>query len=274
MSESKENNANEPHKEDAWWRRIIKAFGIEAPVMMLMGVVIGILLSYIFIISKPDIFIQPLIAHAVRETVAVQPTQSPMPTYTPYTLLMPTTEPTQLPTQTSTITPVPNIYIETMDTIADWGSNGNGVGVLGLVDGLRNKAIEISYTLKENEYVGIAKPLIPCQLFGGKGIQFSYRGSGAVNTIELKLIYTPDQSGQEAVFGWIQYHSTETDGEWVTIEVPYTGFKCWAGTGCRVEDMLDISKVQRIDFAISNKPDKNDIPGVGIVLLDEVQIFK
>jgi len=58
--------------EVTWWQKVVKAFGIEAPVLLLVGVLIGIILSYIFMASKPELFLQPVMAYAVRETVAAQ----------------------------------------------------------------------------------------------------------------------------------------------------------------------------------------------------------
>lgn len=58
--------------QTTWWQKAIKVFGVEAPILLIIGVVIGIIFSYIFMISKPDLFIQPAISYAVRETVQAQ----------------------------------------------------------------------------------------------------------------------------------------------------------------------------------------------------------
>lgn len=169
--------------------------------------------------------------------------------------------------------PAQNIVIDPMEELTGWEVYGNGEVVVGQVEGQTKNAAELSYTLGEYEYVGLAKSLLPCQLAGTKGLQVSYNGSGVMNTIEFKVIYTPDTAGQEAVFSRIYNHSSATN-KWVTVEVPYSEFNCWPETGCRAGEPLNISKVGRIEIAVSNKPEKNDIPGAGVMLLDDIQAFK
>ncbi|MEM4721639.1 MAG: hypothetical protein QXT73_06245 [Candidatus Methanomethylicaceae archaeon] len=187
--------------------------------------------------------------------------------------------PALCPTCTPYPTPTPELSfsIDPMETTTDWVQYTDAQGstiVIGLVDGKVDKAFQISFALKEKGYVGISKSLIPCQLFGTRGIRFSYKGTGARNSVEVKLIYTPDGRGREAVFSVIKNQATDTNGKWVFFEALYSEFKCWPDTGCSAADSLDISRVQRIDFAISNKPDQRDVAGVGAVLIDEVQAFK
>lgn len=67
-----DTKAKEKQTEVNWWQKVIKAFGVEAPVLLLVGVLIGIILSYLFMASKPELFLQPVMAYAVRETVAAQ----------------------------------------------------------------------------------------------------------------------------------------------------------------------------------------------------------
>jgi len=91
-SKPKRDQKPEPKPDEKWWQKGVKAFGVEAPMLLLVGVLIGIVLSYYYMFSKPDIFLQPAIAYAVRETVAVQSlstlqaeAQTPIltPNYTP-----------------------------------------------------------------------------------------------------------------------------------------------------------------------------------------------
>ncbi len=77
---SEEENSSNQDKQDnvatkeTWWRKNIKALGTEAPVLMIIGVLIGIILSFIFLIANPDLFIQPIISNSVRATLEAQTT--------------------------------------------------------------------------------------------------------------------------------------------------------------------------------------------------------
>ena len=264
MKKDNQSNTNGAEKQETWFRRNIKVFGVDAPVMMIMGVLIGILLSIVFMLSIPDLFVQPLIANAVRATVAALPTPAAVVQI----------EPPQTSGSTSPGDLTPDI--DPMDNAANWNGYTGGTGAmdLGLVTGETNQAIAVTYTLNEHDYVGIEKKIIPCQLFGTRGIRFSYNGSGASSTLEIKFIYTPDDLGQEAVFSLVLNSATDTGGQWLSMEADYSEFQCWPDTGCSAMDVLDVSRVARIDFAISNKPDKGDMPGTGIMLIDNVQTIR
>jgi hypothetical protein len=148
-----------------------------------------------------------------------------------------------------------------------------------------DNAIEISFDLVKDGYVGIAKVLPAKALSGTTGIRFSYQGRGQPNTIEVKLIYK-----RGTVFSANLRHATVTGGHgWVTREkISYDTFRCWATTGddpdkCPpTEDLrLDLEKVEIIDFAFSNKPHNpknpddtelsDDAPGSGTVTIKDVQ---
>jgi len=49
----------------------IKAFGVEAPVLLFVGLLIGVILTY-FVLANMSFFIQPLIGNAVKATVDAQ----------------------------------------------------------------------------------------------------------------------------------------------------------------------------------------------------------
>lgn len=92
------SKTTEQKPDEKWWQKGVKAFGVEAPILLLIGILIGIIFSYSFIFSKPDLFLQPAIAYAVRETLAVQSlstlqseTQSPITTSDFQTTETPTT---------------------------------------------------------------------------------------------------------------------------------------------------------------------------------------
>jgi hypothetical protein len=67
------------------------------------------------------------------------------------------------------------------------------------------------------------------------------------------------------------YAITATD-DWESLVASYDDFGCWPDTGCFPGEKLDLDKVWRIDFAISNKT--GDTPGKGLVTIDSVQGIK
>lgn len=81
MPQKRQSHPKTPEQkiEVSWWQKAIKVLGVEAPVLLIIGIVIGIFLSYAFMMSKPDLFIQPAIAYAVRETVQVLEHTTPTP---------------------------------------------------------------------------------------------------------------------------------------------------------------------------------------------------
>lgn len=206
------------------------------------------------------------------DTATPEPTPTPLPPTDTATPEPPTNTPSATPTDTPTATPTPTpLIIDTMDSTLEWEQYGDDQGssmILRSTAGMIDNAAEISFDLKANGYVGIAKEFYPGILSGTKAIKFSYNGSGAPNTIELKLLYAPDSNGKSAVFGASWHHITATN-TWKTFEVPYTQFGCWVETGCAIDETVDLTRVWKVDFAISNK--LGDTPGIGIIAIDNVQ---
>jgi hypothetical protein len=169
----------------------------------------------------------------------------------------------------SGLVPVP---IPTSDWIT-YTDGGSSLAV-GSALGSTGNTIDLFYALSEDGWVGITHTLPPESLIGTKAIQFSFMGSGASNTIELKLVYAPDDQGERTKFILLWNNSTDTRGRWVTVEAPYTDFKCWVGPECDTGVSLDVGRVQEIDFAISNKLAHGDTPGSGTVSIEAIQLLK
>lgn len=170
------------------------------------------------------------------------------------------------------ITPAPMpVIIDTMDGISLWNTYQDNAGsslAISSVPGKTTNAMEISYTVKKDGYVGVSREINSEVLTGTKAVGFSYKGNGDPNTIELKLIYKPDNSGKSAVFSVLWNHATNVQN-WTFLEAPYSSFVCWTATGCQAGEALNPSKVWKIDIAISSKT--SDTPGSGIILIDDVQ---
>lgn len=262
QSVSRQGKQEEGKEKEPWWRRIIKILGIEAPVLTIIGVAIGVALCY-FYLSKLAFWIDPLIDNAVKATIAVQPTVGQMPTYTLYPTYTPcptNTPPIPTTTPTNTLVPPP-ITIDTMDSSSGWSTFSDPESWIEIrsIPGVRGNAIEISYTLQPGGWVGISKQISPELLPGTVGIRFSRSGSGASNTIELKLVYAPGPSGESVTFEHLW--PTDTVGDWEQRKVVYSEhckFAC-----------LDLGQVRTINFAISSR--EGGTPGSGTVAIDHVE---
>ena len=180
-------------------------------------------------------------------------------------------KPTSTPPITSTPTPSPTptpIIIDTMDSTFGWKkynvAEGSSINFTP-VSGRTGNAIEISYDLKENGWVSIAKDIDPEMLSGTKGINFFYKGSGEPNTLILGLRY-----GDHTSFGVSLHRVTVTD-VWVPIEVPYIYIDCWSEESPHYGKKLDLNNVRKIEFRIANFPEKGDVFGSGSVIIDDVQ---
>jgi hypothetical protein len=205
------------------------------------------------------------------------PTNTPTPTFTPTPTNTPTPTltpaPTNTPTPTPTSTPTP-IIIDTMDSTSGWSTYADDEGSTISIDsvpGRTNNGLEITFDVVEWGWVGISKAINPeilPMLPRIERLGFFYVGSGAPNTIEFKLVYQPDSEGESAIFSVLWPGATVTDG-WTFLEIPVSALACWADTGCQPDEEIDLERVWKIDFAISNK--EGDTPGSGTVILDEIQ---
>jgi hypothetical protein len=150
-------------------------------------------------------------------------------------------------------------------------------------------AIEISFDLVKGGFVVISKVLPPDALPETAGIRFSYQGRGKPSTVEVKLIYKVG-----TIFTvWLRHTSVTGGYGWVTREIPYDNFWCFAGTGNGPDKCppsgegnlrLEPEKVEKIEFAVSNKthdpnnPDdsdpEDDLPGTGVVTIRDVQAVR
>jgi len=152
--------------------------------------------------------------------------------------------------------------IDDMDSTTDWNIFTDGdIGsseTVNSVPGSENFAAEMAFDIKKNGWVGITKWIEPENLSGTKGIQFNYKGSGVRNNLQLKLI---DKDGTN--FG-VEWKGATVSDEWATIKVPYTKFSClW----CSEKKSLDLSNVEKIEFAVSNDGRPT---GEGSVIIDNV----
>jgi hypothetical protein len=142
---------------------------------------------------------------------------------------------------------------------------------VNLVQGRTHNTVGISYNVTDAGYVIITKGVDPKVLSGTTGISFYYRGSGAPNTIESKLMLRYPGDTDDTTYGVSLHKATDTGDNWILVEVPYSDFTCWwPGENCEKHPRLDLTMVLRMDFAISNKSNFGDQVGSGWVAFDDV----
>ncbi|MDX1520999.1 MAG: carbohydrate binding domain-containing protein [Anaerolineae bacterium] len=150
-------------------------------------------------------------------------------------------------------------------------------------EGNTNLGNEISFNLQQNGYVGIVNDFPVGILSGTTKISFWYKGDGASNTLELKLVYAEEDCGggkmKSAIFSTEWRNETDTNGKWQQKEVDYRDLGYWAGnpqdpedlpSGCNANETFDAGKVDRIHFAVSHRGHEGDEGGQGNVVIDDV----
>jgi len=221
------------------------------------------------------------LAPSLTATSTSTPTPSPSPTLTPTPAPSPsptptpTPSPSPTPTSTPTPTPLPRPIVNT-ENLTGWlfysdQSRGNPANnKMSLVPGRTHNAIEISYDLERDGYVIITRHFDPSVLTGTIGLSFFYKGTGVTNTIECKLMLRYPGDTDDTTYGIMWNRASNTDGNWTHMRVLYSDFAClWPVANCQKHgNKLDLTRVDRLDFAISNKP--GDQVGSGKGAFDDV----
>jgi hypothetical protein len=152
--------------------------------------------------------------------------------------------------------------IDTMDSIQGWETikddKGSAVNISS-IPGKKGNAIQISYDLKEDGWVGISRQIDPKLLMQAFGLNFSYFSMGNQNTMELRFEYE-----NETPFG-ISWTNSKTDA-WSFQKALYTDFKC---LDLRNRIGFKLENVRKIEFIISNHPEGS--AGSGTMILDNVR---
>lgn len=155
-------------------------------------------------------------AIALLPTSTIKPPQTPIPTET------------LTPAITQTLTPTPLVIVDTgslIGWIPDFDSS-HGDNTINDIN-LAEDAIELTYDVGKDGYVIITKDIKPGILLETEGIRFLYKGRGAPNAIEFKLMLRyPGDSGDTA-YGILWNRATETNNKWVEMIVPYSDMLCW-----------------------------------------------
>jgi hypothetical protein len=195
--------------------------------------------------------------------LALTPAQMPSSGHTP----IPSSTDTPVPSTAPTAT-IQGTIIFDMDSDSGWVTyHTEGTTIkISTTKGYDNKAVQISYDLVPDGYVGISKQ-VDRNLFVGSGeLSFTYWAAGATNMIEFKVIYIPNTEGKSAVFSIDLPRATPVE-KWTRITVPYRDLRCWKDTGCD-QDGVDAARIWKIEFAISTK--EGGSAGIGTVVIDNI----
>ena len=211
----------------------------------------------------------PVATATPEPTATAPPTDTPPPTAVPSptdtaTLAVATLTPTDTPTKAPTEAATPS------EALAAWEvySDGRSPIELSAAPGRFGEAVEITFELVERGYVGLSRAVEPGALSDKAGIAFFYQAAGAPQTIELKAI-----DGRGATYGRQLDPEPTGEGQWKVLAVPFEVLACWPDTGCQAPERVRPEEIQRLDFAVANKPDRGDQPGQGVVRLSDITSF-
>jgi len=101
-----------------------------------------------------------------------------------------------------------------------------------------------------------------------KGIEVAYKGIGAPNSIEIKLV---DNEG--TTFGFMLNRATNTDG-WINHTLSYDDFIMWWRTDGQMINKtkkIEANNISSLDIAISNK--NGDTSGKGWIIIDCIKVL-
>lgn len=191
----------------------------------------------------------------------------PIPTPTPPTL-------TPLPMPTS---PPPTSILCSINNL-DWqpyseGGLGSTINVTPVFQ--TDCDIKITFNLKAGGEVAIYKKLNANLLAQAQGIRFLFKGKGAANALDFKLV-EQDASGQETIFFTRWCRGTSTANEEISKLIKFDDLTCRAtsGTNCAAgRRKVKPELVDRIDFSFSSPTDCNNTPGQGEATIKEIQLI-
>ena len=206
----------------------------------------------------------------------------PTPMFAPTETLQPTATDSVSPSVTSASPTPADIPIPFLNWQTDFCDDlcGKGSGTIAssiftlVVPGKTHEALEVIYDLRNSGWVLIKKNITREDLAGTKGVSFLYKGIGAPNSIELKLLLQYPGDNQDTTFGVLWNKATDTGDQWKSHQALYeVDFKCWGPTELcdKHDNVFDMEAVHRIEFGISNKA--GDTPGLGKITFDDLLLL-
>jgi WD40 repeat protein len=164
----------------------------------------------------------------------------------------------------------PNIIplIDSMNSLSRWKVKNDDIGSnisIGLVPSKKDKAINLSYDLKKNGWVEIARDIDPVALAELKGLNLSYLSNGGQITLEIRL---------EDVNGTAFHLSRsilEDRPRWAYIEILFEDLKTIKRDSSSANDEMDPARISKLEFIIHESQKDDDIPGQGSITLGQIR---
>jgi WD40 repeat protein len=157
--------------------------------------------------------------------------------------------------------------IDPMENLSLWKTLKDDLGSnisIGLVPSKKGRAINLSYELKDNGWVGISRDVDPKLLAELQGLNISYRMIGKQSTLEIRL---EDQNG--TIFG-SSWMLGGDQSRWVYLEALYDGFAPVSGE-ISLKTVLESARIKKLEFVMHNNIQNGDVPGPGSINLDQIQ---
>jgi WD40 repeat protein len=160
--------------------------------------------------------------------------------------------------------------IDPMENLSNWKTLKDDLGSnvsIGLVPSKKGRAINLSYDLKDNGWVGISKEVDSRLLAELQGLNISYRMTGKQSTLEIRL---EDQNG--TVFGSSRILSGDPL-RWACLEALYDSFTelIQASAEDPIQKGLEPARIRKLEFFIHNNIKRGDISGPGNISLDQIK---
>lgn len=129
---------------------------------------------------------------------------------------------------------------------------------------IADSGLKISYNLSKNHsWADIYKDIDFANMPKIERILFQFSGTGAPNSLELKLVYVDGST-----FGYARNKATNSS-DYVSLD-PWQITYWWGGNPRPRGEPVDFAKVTQMHFAISNRPEKEDVQGEGFVIISSV----
>ncbi len=222
----------------------------------------------------------PTTTPPVMTDTSVPATATIIPSLLPSETPEPTTQtPTETvsPSPTEIMTPTPVIIVDTTNFVG-WipnVENSNGNNAINAIKINPDEGyIQMDYDVGKDGYVVMTHSLDPGLLSGSEGIRFLYKGVGAPNSIEFKLLMKYPGFSGDTTFGKLYNRATETGSKWIEVAVPFHVLECWwPDENCADHgEVFDTTRILRLDLVVSNKA--GDEPGSGWVIFKDVSVMQ
>jgi WD40 repeat protein len=165
---------------------------------------------------------------------------------------------------------VPKIIplIDSMDSLSSWKAKNDDMGSnvsLDLVPSKKGRAINLSYDLKKNGWVEIARDIDPVDLAELKGLNLSYLSSGGQITLEIRL---EDANGTAFNLSRMIW---EDRPRWTYIEILFEDLKMIQSDSSSADYKMDPARISKLKFIVHNNLVVNYEHIPGSLALDQIR---